>query len=112
MSQHSDTKRDSDPYLTLGSLLFSLPYEIDRLHDALNNRLQHNGDQVFHEIAENRLRRAERDFRLINQTIQAALALGARERKTVRFETEEQDDKCRSCCGCFGFGSAAASKNH
>ena len=107
MSQHPDTKRDSDPYLTLGSLLFSLPNELDRLHDALNNRLQHNGDQVFHEIAENRLRRAERDFRLINQTIQAALALGARERKTVRYETEEQDDKCRSCCGCFGFGSVA-----
>ena len=76
----------------------SLAPVIDRLHDALNSRLHHRGDQVFHEIAENRIRDAKRDFDRINATIQAALSSSS---KRVRIDIGEKEVNCRSCCGCF-----------
>ena len=91
---------DPDPFLAVGSQLLTLPTLIDRLHDALNNRLQYRGDQVFHEIAENKLRDAQKDFHRLNETIQAALAHSLN-KKRVRLEIEDKETKCRSCCGCF-----------
>ena len=101
-----------DSFLALGSQLMSLAPVIDRLHDALNSRLQHDGDQVFHEIAENRIRDAKRDFDKINATIQAALALStakggasgikaSSKSKRFRLEFDDREFRCRSCCGLF-----------
>ena len=108
----SSSRTIGDPFLALGSQLMSLAPVIDRLHDALNSRLQHDGDQVFHEIAENRIRDAKRDFDKINATIQAALASSPRSKaiagvrassksKRFRLEFDDREFRCRSCCGLF-----------